>query len=188
MPDGTRKEARAGTRLYLAGAYCARDALRDVADHLDAAGHTVTARWLQATHAIHSGTEGAAVDQSDGYAQTHVDEDFADIDAADVLVLFTAGFIAADLGVQGNLRAGGRHIETGYALAKGKPVIVVGEVENIFHRGACLVVDDVEGLLDALSTLGGWEYDECSSCHTRPALSGLVTCGECLSAQAAAQP
>jgi nucleoside 2-deoxyribosyltransferase len=29
---------------------------------------------------------------------------------------------------------GGRHVEFGYALAKGKRVVVIGERENVFHH------------------------------------------------------
>lgn len=146
------------TRLYLAGAYAARDRLAQTAHSLEALGHTVTSRWLKATHAIHPGTEGAALDHDQDYTATHVAEDFADIDAADVLVLYTAVAMMdidrslADPYAAARLRAGGRHIETGYALARGKRVIVVGEPENIFHRGACTVAPT---FYDLVQLLGG---------------------------------
>lgn len=150
------------TTLYLAGAYAARDRLGQVAHSLEALGHTVTSRWLKATHAIHPGTEGAALDQSTEYTAQHVAEDFADIDAADVLVLYTAtAMIDLDErllemplhtppAAPHRLHSGGRHVETGYALAKGKRVIVVGVPENIFHRGACTVVGSFYDLVQAL--------------------------------------
>lgn len=142
-------------KIYLASAYCGRDLLRRLAVDFHEAGHDHTSRWLAATHAITPATEGAALGHDEAYTRQHVAEDFADIDEADAVVMFTPSALLAldpSLG-SGVLGSGGRHIETGYALAHGKPVIVVGEPENIFHRGACTVVPDVQAAVDVLSGL-----------------------------------
>src|SRR5260221_13260147 len=52
-------------------------------------------------------------------------EDLADIDQADAVVLFTQA---------GRHFAGGRHVEAGYALGKGKRLVVVGPRENVFYH------------------------------------------------------
>ena len=113
--------------VYLAAPYGARQRVREYAAELRAAGHTVTSSWLDETHEINAGTQAAATSLPDETVSAHAAQDMEDIDGSDALVLFTA----KSLGVEGG---GGRHVETGYALAKGLPVFVVGDPENVFHR------------------------------------------------------
>lgn len=123
-------------KVYLAAPYGSRSQVRLYADELQAAGFDVTSTWLAETHEINAGTEGAATSLPDDVVAAHAETDLIDINLSDVLVLFTSAYV----GVEGG---GGRHVETGYALAQGKPVIVVGEPENVFHRmlGVHLVAD-----------------------------------------------
>lgn len=141
------------TAFYLAGPYALRDELAAIATYWETLGHSSTAGWLRESHAILPGTINAAPDQDDAYVAKHVSGDFADIDRADVVVLITshaAATIRPGL-AKALTTSGGRHVETGYALAKTKPVIVVGEPENIFHRGpGCFVVVDLEGARERL--------------------------------------
>lgn len=131
-------------KVYLAGAYAAREQLKEIAGVFEAAGHRVTSRWLEATHEIAPGTVGVAPDHDDQLVYQHASEDFQDIRKAEALVVFVPG-----PGVlMGN--TGGRHVETGFALARGKIVVVVGVAENIFHRAFCLVVPDLQAALEAL--------------------------------------
>lgn len=131
-------------KIYLAGAYATRDALKQVAQRFEVEGHDITSRWLEATHDILPGTVGAALDHDDELVSRRAQEDFEDIGSASALVVFVPG-----PGVlQGN--TGGRHVETGYALALGKRVVVVGVAENIFHRAFCTVVPDLRAALEAL--------------------------------------
>lgn len=113
--------------VYLAAPYGARERIRRYATELEAAGFVVTSTWLRETHEINAGTQGAATSLPDDTVAAHAEADMADIDQSDALVLFTA----KHLGIEGG---GGRHIETGYALARHLPVVVVGEPENVFHR------------------------------------------------------
>ena len=117
--------------VYLAAPYAARDGIRQYADELRSIGMTVTSSWLDEQDEIGAGTIDAATDLTDAAARAHVHKDFRDIGRCNVIVLFTA---AASPIIGGTGHSGGRHIETGYALAKGKHVIVVGQPENIFHR------------------------------------------------------
>jgi nucleoside 2-deoxyribosyltransferase len=52
--------------------------------------------------------------------------DLGDVDRADAVVLYTEPYGMAVPG-------GGRHVEFGYGLGRGKRVVVVGPLENIFH-------------------------------------------------------
>ena len=138
-------------KVYIAGPYAARDLLAPAVVALEEAGHESTARWLDATHAITPGTINAALDQSDDYVRTHVAEDYEDIEAADAVLLYTgSAFPRMPVG------SGGRHVETGYALGLGKPVVVVGEAENVFHRGSCLVAADLPAAVVLLDRLERW--------------------------------
>lgn len=47
--------------------------------------------------------------------------------------------------------SGGFHLETGIALAKGIPVVYLGEPENIFHYlPSVIIVNDMDNLLEAI--------------------------------------
>lgn len=135
-------------RAYLAAPYAARAQVRQYADELEAIGYTVTSTWLTEDHEINAGTVGAATALADTDVDQHANTDFADIRRSDVLVLITE--CVAEL-VDGTATNGGRHVETGFAIALGKPVVVVGTPENVFHRsrfvdvvpdwhGACLLL------------------------------------------------
>lgn len=115
--------------VYLAGPYAARDRLNAFAADLRSMLVEVTASWLDETHDITPGTVDAATDLPDADVAKHASDDLNDIGNADLLVLITA----AVAGVP-NATSGGRHVETGFALAMPIPVLVVGEPENVFHR------------------------------------------------------
>lgn len=131
-------------KVYLAAPYVARDTLRVCADELVGIGITVTSSWLRGQADIQIGS-GAALDESDEAVREHCRQDFADVAKADTLVVFT-GLAIESMRIPGGngpmLHTGGRHVETGYALARDIPVIVIGDAENVFHRGCCTVVSD----------------------------------------------
>lgn len=112
-------------KVYLAARYDQRVELIRVASMLTAVGIGVTSRWLEGTHEI-PGYPKAMDRFAEFLAGYFAAVDLVDIDRADAVILFTQG----DLGVH---VSGGKHVETGYALAKGKRVIVVGPRENVFH-------------------------------------------------------
>ena len=106
--------------LYFAGRYGRRGELRRYARELRSMGITVTSRWL----------DGAQESDSNGspeQAMRHAMDDLEDLNLADVLVAFTEGPDPAP-----NRARGGRHVEFGYALAKGMRICVVGHRENVF--------------------------------------------------------
>ena len=118
-------------RVYIAAPYAAREQVRGYATELTRVGFTTSSTWLDETHEINAGTLGAATELTDAQVSEHATTDLLDVQRSDVLVLFTAPSVG--LAPEQNT-SGGRHVETGYALALGKPIVVVGEPENVFHR------------------------------------------------------
>ncbi len=80
------------------------------------AGHQVTSRWIDQRQDATDTAEAAAVAR----------RDIADIEIADTLIAFS------ETPRSGVSTRGGRHIETGIAIALRKRVIVVGPRENVF--------------------------------------------------------
>lgn len=121
-------------RAYLAAPYAAREQVFHYARDLVRLDFDVTASWIEELHEINDGTIGAAKDLHPEEVARHALTDLDDIERCDLLVVFTGNFIEGFGYDAALLHSGGRHVETGYALAKGKPVFVVGEPENVFHR------------------------------------------------------
>ena len=109
-------------KVYLAGPYQWKNIIATYAAELRKAGVTVTSRWLEEPH---SPTTQCG-DLPDATFAKYAIQDLEDIDQAEILVLFA---------VPGTpIPRAGRHVEFGYALAKNKKLVVVGNVkENIFH-------------------------------------------------------
>ena len=148
-------------KLYLAAPYAARDYIRTVAaPKLAAAGHQMTSEWVLASRAITPGTLGTSPASSDAEVMYHAGKDLEEVKAADVLLHFTANYLVARTRLdplRDNLHSGGRHVETGYALAHHKSVIYLGDPENIFQRGLC---HKARHLFDAVGILAEMaEYD-----------------------------
>lgn len=132
-------------RLYLAGAYVARDVIREHVVPQIPARHPIHTSWIHADHAITPETVGAALGQDDAYIASHTAEDFQEVDNADAVLLLTESWMRTRLPGMGYVdkglfTTGGRHVETGYALARGKLVLTVGTPENVFHRSNTIIV------------------------------------------------
>jgi nucleoside 2-deoxyribosyltransferase len=110
-------------KVYLAAQYYRRDAMRGFAYMLKDIGIEVTSSWLRERADVNSDLS----DNSHEFLRRHARNDIADIEAADVLILFTVDPILPT-------KRGGRHVELGYALALGKKIIICGPRENIFHH------------------------------------------------------
>lgn len=107
--------AGTGTTVYLAARYGRRAELAAVAHALRVIGFDVVSRWV---FGAHESTEDV----------TSALEDIQDLERAEIVVSFTEGERAP-----GRAR-GGRHVEFGFGLARGKRLIVVGPRENVFHH------------------------------------------------------
>lgn len=117
--------------IYIAAPYPAREAAIELLAALEVAGFTVTSTWLR---------------EFDTLDDEHARLDLHDVERADALVLVNPEPWAA----QGT---GGRHVEFGYAIAKGKQLYVLGERSNMFHHLCDVtIVPTVPALIDVLKT------------------------------------
>jgi hypothetical protein len=89
--------------------------LQVYAAQLEAAGHVVTSRWVRGVHPV------------GGDVSKYAAEDIEDVIAADAIISFTEEPRSSNSN-------GGRHVEHGLALGRGKRLIVVGFRENVFHH------------------------------------------------------
>lgn len=109
-------------KIYIASRYSRRDEMRTVSLVLQAAGATVTSHWLSEDKPLQT----QMGDDSDEFYVSTSRIDLMDVDSADMVLFF------AENPLVGTPR-GGRHVEFGYALAKGKWICVIGPKENVFH-------------------------------------------------------
>lgn len=101
-------------KIYPAARYGRREEMAQISDYLKSKGFEITARW------VYGGEEGLS-------REDIALLDFEDVDKADVVLSFTERRGTANV-------AGGRHVEFGYGLAKGKRMVVIGERETVFHE------------------------------------------------------
>jgi nucleoside 2-deoxyribosyltransferase len=106
-------------KIYIAGRFSRQKEFLRYRHDLEAAGHTVTASWLDQEVP----DENLSLRQAAKYAE----RDIADLKAADCIISFAEAPRAA------NFPRGGRHVEYGAAIALGKRLIVISYRENIFH-------------------------------------------------------
>lgn len=108
--------------IYLASRYSRKDEMRNRAEYLAGFGFTVTSTWLEEKYDPNIKITDIADDTNRELAAI----DLYDIDRSDTLIFF-----AEDQNNQPP--RGGRHVEFGYALARGLDIVVIGVKENIFH-------------------------------------------------------
>lgn len=115
-------------RIYLAARYSRNDEMRGVRDVLQGMGHKVTSRWIDLhPDIVGDFSESFTVDTLNSTPELCAplgQHDLDDIDLADCVISF------AEPNGGGK---GGRHVEFGYALGRGKRMILVGPRENVFH-------------------------------------------------------
>ena len=107
-------------KIYLAAAYSQLAETREKAKELESIGLECTSRWLKET----APPNCTMTDFTDSYLLSTAIVDIEDILAADVTVLFTT---------DEPLPRGGRHFESGFAYGRGRKLMTVGPIENIFH-------------------------------------------------------
>jgi nucleoside 2-deoxyribosyltransferase len=110
-------------KVYLAARFSRLEELLGYKAELRRLGIEVTSRWLLGGHEwVGTADEEIPVEELARFAA----DDIADLEEADVLICFTES-------PRSGPARGGRHVEFGYALAIGKPTIVVGHRENVFY-------------------------------------------------------
>jgi nucleoside 2-deoxyribosyltransferase len=120
-------------KIYLAARYSRREELCGYRSQLQALGYTVTSRWLNGNHQISD--DGLSAQAKEEERIRFAQEDWEDLMNADVCISFTEEPRSSN-------SRGGRHVEFGAALAAGKPCIVVGPRENVFHCLPQVIVYD----------------------------------------------
>jgi len=110
-------------RVYLASRYSRREELCRYRADLQAAGYTVTSRWLDGNHQISD--DGLSAEAGAIERQRFALEDYEDVCAADLLIAFTEP-------PRSTSSRGGRHCEMGIALGQEMRVWVVGPTEQVF--------------------------------------------------------
>lgn len=106
------------TTAYIAARYDRRRDMQLIVPLLEAVGIGVQATWLDGSH--EGFTDPAILAACASW-------DLADVALCDLLVFFSEH---PDVG----FTSGGRHVELGYALGRGKRVVVIGPAENVFHH------------------------------------------------------
>jgi hypothetical protein len=109
-------------KAYLAAQYHQKPEIEQYAIQLKNVGIEVTSSWLEEPHAPGTQMSDLTADWHEKYAQ----QDLLDIEDANILVFFSIPDTQL-------FRRGGRHVEFGYALGLGLPILVIGPKENIFH-------------------------------------------------------
>lgn len=124
-------------KIYLAAMFSRRKEMETYAQRFKNAGHEITARWV-------FGGETDTTFNKDLTRERAAAIDLEDVDAADCVISFTHPRGTKTPG-------GGRHVEFGYALAKGKRLILIGERENVFHHVPSVeIFEDLDKCLIAL--------------------------------------
>lgn len=112
-------------KVYLASRYSTKEQMAIYAAELRANGIGVTSRWIDEPHSSNIGGLPTSILSAEEILKL-AEDDIEDVRKADLLVFFSV-----DPKIP--VARGGRHVEFGYALGLGKPILVVGPRENIFH-------------------------------------------------------
>jgi hypothetical protein len=121
-------------KFYLASRFSRMTEMRKYKADLEAAGHTVVARWITGAHPL------------GGDVARYAAEDVEDVVAADCIISFTEQPRSSNSN-------GGRHVEHGIAIGFEKRLVVVGHRENVFHH--LPGVEFFETWEQALTAIGG---------------------------------
>jgi nucleoside 2-deoxyribosyltransferase len=109
-------------KVYLAAPYQKKEDIRNYAKELRSLGIEVTSRWIDEPDKPNVQLK----DVDAAMLRLYAGHDVADVQAADVFVLFTDP--------TKTIIRQGRTVESGLAIAFGMPIVAVGlEFENIFH-------------------------------------------------------
>ncbi len=112
-------------KFYLAARYSLNPLMRTYRAHLEAIGHSVTARWINGGHELKFEWP---TEEREKLRSLWAREDYEDLLAAEAVISFTE-----EPGKAPGRNRGGRHVEFGIGLALGLRLIVVGYRENVFH-------------------------------------------------------
>jgi nucleoside 2-deoxyribosyltransferase len=141
---------------YIAAPFEERETALELKANLEAMGVKITSTWL--TPADGNDKNMARLQNRFHDCRCRAVKDLRDIDAGDYFILIKPKKMHRVP------TTGGHHVETGYAIAKGKPVIVYGDRENVFHY--LPGVQEARGFLALLHLLS---VEKSYGCETRTA-------------------
>ena len=129
-------------RVYIASKFANIQGVERYAEQLRSWGHEVVSRWHRP--GVRDTRMAKEVDREEytmpREAQEYALADLEDLHLSDVVISLTHA--------PGTYhRRGGRHVEFGYGLARGKTMIIVGPRENVFHTLPEVLVVHKWGLL-----------------------------------------
>lgn len=112
--------------IYLASRFSRRHECHALGKQLEKYGYKIVSRWTlpDSDHIVASGISQIAADKE---RERFALEDLEDIDKCDIVVSLMED-------EPRNNTRGGRHVEFGYAIAKGKELVVIGCRETVFHH------------------------------------------------------
>ena len=113
-------------KIYIAARFSRRHECHALGKELEKFGHEIVSRWTlpNSDHVVPLGMSKQA---SDSERERFAKEDLEDLNRCDVIVNIMEDEAR-------NNSRGGRHVEFGYALGKGKGVVVIGCRETVFHH------------------------------------------------------
>lgn len=130
-------------KIYLAARFSRRHECHALGKKLEQFGHEIVSRWTL-PDTDHVNPAGMSEQAADKERERFAVEDLEDIDKCDCMVSLM------EPEARNNTR-GGRHVEFGYAIAKGKELVVIGCQETVFHHlGHVALFDDAEQYLCAV--------------------------------------
>lgn len=114
-------------RIYFAARYSRFSEMLEYKWMVETLGHKVTSRWIHGgPHLTDDELNSNAVEHRLIAERTALN-DLKDLQDADCCISFTeAPRLVAS--------RGGRHVELGWALGRGRICLVIGPAENVFHR------------------------------------------------------
>jgi len=140
-------------RIYLAARYSKHPEMQVVRNVLETMGHDVTSRWIDCRSDVvgdfTSSFTPEFLNSRPDLCAPLARHDLDDINRADTVISFT--YPPSEDGVKG-----GRHVEFGYALARGKRMMLVGPRQHAFHT------------LPTVEWYGDWPQLARSLSHTAP--------------------
>ena len=107
-------------KVYFAASWALREKMREYRAELASMGGDVTSRWIDSEDVTGMKHEDVVADPQRAIAGATLD--LSDIDAAEMVVIFT----------EVPSTTGGLHFEFGYAWGNDKMVVVIGPQPNVF--------------------------------------------------------
>ena len=130
-------------RIYVAAPMKEKELAREAAKQLTDAGFRVVSRWLWLHGDKPADDSGLLYDPE--VLKREATNDAQDVFNCDVFVLLNTQLRGEE--------TSGKAVETGMAMAWGKPVILVGSPTNVFHYLDVIKVSDVIG---AIYVINDW--------------------------------